>query len=42
MNPATSDIAGSLFTNQYRSTKLAGQPAPPTDLNGTGCVSGVF
>ena len=33
------DVAGSLFTSQYRAVKLAGKPKRHTALAGTGSVS---
>lgn len=39
MNPATNDIAGTLFTNTYRNVRLAGKLPPASDLTGTGSVS---
>ncbi len=33
------DVAGSLYTNTYRNTKIKGQPPAATNLKGTGSVS---
>ena len=34
------DVAGSLFTNQYKAVKIEGKKLKPNALEGTGSVSG--
>lgn len=35
------DVAGSLFTNQYKAVKIEGKKLKPNALEGTGSVSGL-